>query len=939
MRTVERPSRPKGVHAAPRRPDTRVRALVQGSVAVVVSGAVCLLARLSFPDDLDVRTDVVGYPIHSNFNVFGYFQTFYILVVAFPLGVLAVYHLLSLRRRRHRPPPLRPHRLAPSPSIDIDEPGSPQPARHAAGRVLFNGAVAGLALTQVVEPSTRFWPMVALAALLFTGLVAAAAATPLLPLAGSSFRWRLAAANALAVAAGLVLLGAVSAGTTMTVQSDDSVDAVPWMPWWLVLPAAVAAVAVVWRALARAGTDVDVRRIERRALLLVAAPVGLFLVFAQLPRPATFIDLFHDGEGLAAATLIGDGAFPWRDLFFIHGLLQDVFFSGLGLSAIQDSRWGALAGQMLLWTPVYWALQYALNVRLFGRNWLFLVLTAALALNGWLTPPDFRFLLQPLVLLLLAALLERATKPRAIALSVVAVVDLVVTPESAFLVMAAALVLIAFETYYREPGQRLVDRYRRTSWCAGSAVAALAVWFAYLAANGALGSFFLYYRTFAPDHVLTGGIPLNGDGLAFFPFALVAPPAVAVLTFWYVAARIRGRKPLAVEDWVVMAVALFVVAYYQKFLSRADGHIYQVLAVSLPMLYYALHKVIGAVEGALARHPTGGRALRATTRHPVTLALVAGVLFLAPGPTVDDRADWIPTSFDATVPDHPEVERLGYSLPGIVDEEMLADTAAVLGAVLRPGDRMFDMTNTPAVYHYLLGAEPVKRYFHLSMAIRAHTQHDLLDQLRRDRPLLVAMGGSPGLPVWDGVPNIVRHYDVSQYVLRTYRPWLTVRGVMFLVPRDLPAPPLDALAAQLSEAPSTDDLLLNGETCNWGHAPNFFADPGGPAADAPGTEVPFRTGMRGAVHELTLEPPPGLRLDQFSRLELETAEGLVDDSFVLSADPADDARSVQFKTLASNERQYRVRVGNCPQWYAFAGPTLSLRHQSPQQIVAVRLHR
>lgn len=281
---------------------------------------------------------------------------------------------------------------------------------------------------------------------------------------------------------------------------------------------------------------------------------------------------------------------------------------------------------------------------------------------------------------------------------------------------------------------------------------------------------------------------------------------------------------------------------------------------------------------------------------------------------------------------------MGFAAPGAVDTTLIDDVGKVLDATLGPDDRLFDMTNEPALFYFLLDAKPVNRYYHVSMAIREHTQQDLLKQLRRDRPKLAAVGGEFGLSSWDGIPNTVRHYEISEYLLRNYRPILSTHKIIFMLRNDAADPPLEPLSKSLSQTPLLGDVLLDAAPCNWGYAPNFFTDPGGPSAGAPGVSIPFRTAPRGNAEEVTLALPPGLRLDRFSRLEIQTSSGLVDDAFVLSADPGDDARAVQFKTLKSDAQRYRVRVGSCPQWYAFSGATLSLRHSPGQQIVAVRLY-
>src|SRR5207302_144912 len=90
---------------------------------------------------------------------------------------------------------------------------------------------------------------------------------------------------------------------------------------------------------------------------------------------------------------------------------------------------------------------------------------------------------------------------------------------------------------------------------------------------------------------------------------------------------------------------------------------------------------------------------------------------------------------------------------------------------------VFDFSNDPGLYYYLLGRGPRTKYYHVSMAIPEAAQDDLIAELRSNRPKLVVFTDDRyGLPGWDGIPNMVRHYDVSQYILDNYRPLVSIRG-------------------------------------------------------------------------------------------------------------------------------------------------------------------
>ena len=88
-----------------------------------------------------------------------------------------------------------------------------------------------------------------------------------------------------------------------------------------------------------------------------------------------------------------------------------------------------------------------------------------------------------------------------------------------------------------------------------------------LAALHALDDFFFFYRTFAPDHSLTGGIPLVWLDTRF-KVAAIAPVVLVILAIWFFAVALRARRSPAVDDWVMASLAITVLLYYPKFLAR-----------------------------------------------------------------------------------------------------------------------------------------------------------------------------------------------------------------------------------------------------------------------------------------------------------------------------------------------------------------------------------
>ncbi|MGH9178518.1 MAG: hypothetical protein ACRD0N_08190, partial [Acidimicrobiales bacterium] len=150
-----------------------IRRAARLAAAVAVSAPVALLVRAALPDRLDVRTDIVGYPIHRNFDVYGLFRNYYVATLLFPVLTLAVYAGLARwgswpRSVRGRPRP------------PVDDPPAEPPGWHApkaaAGRLVFTGVVVGLAVALIVEPSRLFWLLAGAVAAGYAAMVAAAGA-------------------------------------------------------------------------------------------------------------------------------------------------------------------------------------------------------------------------------------------------------------------------------------------------------------------------------------------------------------------------------------------------------------------------------------------------------------------------------------------------------------------------------------------------------------------------------------------------------------------------------------------------------------------------------------------------------------------------------------------------------------------------------------------
>jgi hypothetical protein len=789
----------------PQRIDLAIRLVA----SLVTAGVICGIAWSVGPGSFDIRTDIVGYPIAQDFNPRTYTFRYLLIAVAFPVLAIGTWWALGLLAKRQGSPP---GTLLPR-SLPADEDDRAAARAGATPLAYLKLAAVGLLIATAVAigvDASSAWPLTIgiPVVVAYVGLARLAAGLVPAERAGSTLD-ALSAINAAVGALSLLAIGVAATATQVVIDNPPQTVDYEFVPLWAVAVAALAAGALVCWLLWRSPAS-EWRRIEVWTLLLVVAPVGLFLWIAFLPGEQPPLDYFHEGERLGASNLVfGNDEFPWRDVLFAHGLLSDVLLPELNTALVEHSRWGMIAGQDLIEWPLLWISMLALSIYLYRRNWVFLVATQLLLVFGWFDEfRNSRLILVPLSLLALALLLERSTWPRAIGLMAITVAQVVVAPEAVVYSVAVWAVVIAFElVHHRAEGAEPL-RTSRTVRCAVAGVGLLAGIAVFLGAEGALDEFVGYYRTFIGGHELTGTFPIEWTDLKFRVWVYL-PVAVIVIAWGYAAARVWSRRWLTIPDWVVGASVIGLIPYYVKFLARADeGHLYQVATMALIPALYVVYRCVQFVD----RRAEDSR--RPLLRYrPATLAFLVFVCVLVSSPL--DTIRELPGQYSARAAEAPQNGRLGYAIPG-GDEVLVRRVQRVVDKYAQ-GGTVFDFTNSPAMFDYLVDARPATRFFHVSMAVRAPTQEDVIDELRSEQPELVAYSSTiHGLSNWDVTSNPVRHYLISDYLLDNYHPVARADDYVFMARnRDPVAPP---------EVSDPRGLLFEGLPCEWGYAPNFLND-------------------------------------------------------------------------------------------------------------------
>ena len=269
---------------------------------------------------------------------------------------------------------------------------------------------------------------------------------------------------------------------------------------------------------------------------------------------------------------------------------------------------------------------------------------------------------------------------------------------------------------------------------------------------------------------------------------------------------------------------------------------------------------------------------------------------------------------------------MGYAEVDPKWNKIFLDLNTLFKLTLEPGDTLFDFTNSPGLFHFILDQAPPSRYFHVSMALHRENQRTLISQLEDRRPKLVVFHSDEwvGLNRWDGITNMVRHYLVSQYLLHHYKPLVKFHGYNFFLREDLDGKSYQDRLASLAIPPSRS--LYEGDSCDWGFVLEAWKQP----IKGAKASLPYKTSIVNGKFILEITLPVGYRR-QGSDLEIQFDKVNFDKFLVANTQKGlgIDGAFLKFDSYPAEKTAYHLPVASCSQWYGFEGETIFLSHENP----------
>ena len=925
-------------------------------VTAALSAIVIGILTSRIPATNTAHTDIVGYPIFANFDANLYSDTWYLWVLGWPLLSLVLFG--ALRHFLRAAGVLSRAGAAFHVSqIGLAVAAPDEPADEGVARVAAAARLAGVGLVWGFAGAiTRgnqgngFWRD-----LLIFGVIYALTVLALTwvickvkpwSAAGLSPARVLSALNALGAALTVLGLVAVSQVTALVTLSDSASHPMHWFPLVIGLPATALLTGVVgvglWRA--RDSGVGQVRTVERRALFLVAVPVALYLSTALLVGGQGVFDVFELGQEMTTLRLLHLGEFPFRDFLPFHGLFVDTLLNALGYRLLSPSAWGSIAGGSLVITPLTWVAIYLFAYRVVGASWVATLTGLFLFFNTTaMTADGTRLLVWPLILVLLAVSFDRRSRAASFGAGATLTIFAVLVPEATYVLPACGAALVAHDAYHARWRRRMsvAREFRLSLWALAGGVAVATALFAVLASAHSVGGFLDYYLTLIPGHGLEGTLPISPgppfDAVVFtqqYVFWIVAPGLAIIIGVAIVVGRVRLGHMLRTTDFLLIASGLFTVLYYgSEFLARADlAHAALAYAGAIPLL------ILVAWEGlrwanervrALLRGSHAGR-----LRWPLVCvgAVIAAITTSSSLPSLVGGAS---ANFRATAATEPWLPTLGYM--DAADQGEYTDIGTFLATFLKPGQEIYDFSNQPGLYYFVLDYRPASRHYEAAMDYSELTQRETIADLDSDRPLFVIMyGTAPGaLPSWDEITNAVRDYDISEYVLDRYRPFASIDGQIIYVRDDSSLSVSPSLRAEFGPRLTVSDLPFEYADCAWGYAPEFLTAQ--PSHSGGSSTVGGANTVRDAW---TLEQPVGQTWADYQWIQLTIAPGSPAATFTIDDEEvAGQSHDVTFETLAGGQVAYRFPIGACTQWHGYSRSTLRLSSSVPVTVSHVELLR
>ncbi len=525
---------------------------------------------------------------------------------------------------------------------------------------------------------------------------------------------------------------------------------------------------------------IDSRSVRNLVAFAILPGLLFCLSYASTASLTQWIDLFHRGETLGPASDLLRGKVPFRDVFALHGLLEDglldtwlmeLFGRNVNIVLLRPVVLGSVAVAML----------WYLGMVIFDSIPLAML---SILLGAVTTVDNERALFEIVAIALLIGALRRNARWLAVASGVAAAITLFYSLDIGLYTVGGGVLAILAASLVRNAAQR--SWALLASFVAGIALGA-APFVVYLSMRGAVGAFVetsfiaipriidAVWSLPFPDLTTTFRSNLNLHSLSDFVlsdhFRFILNPLVIGLALVVLAQRRITRRTYEFDadlDLGLAVLTAFAILTQRSALGRADfQHQYFSAFLIGPMILILLVLFSRAAAGIWRTHEQASKAF-VVLAAAMMLPVFAVILWVP---------DIINMRLDDTTHYLGRVSRIGWIDPAA--EEIRNRVEAIKSAVdalSKPGQPMFDFSNQPALYFFCDRPNPT-RFYQVPILSPPAYQAETILALERAKPPLVIRHSPQEFDVFDGIDNSIRAQAVAAYIDDHYTFARTTRGV------------------------------------------------------------------------------------------------------------------------------------------------------------------
>jgi hypothetical protein len=512
---------------------------------------------------------------------------------------------------------------------------------------------------------------------------------------------------------------------------------------------------------------IDPRRARQLAAYAILPALIYCLSYASTAQLSQWIDLFHRGESIGPASDYLRGKVPYRDVFALHGMLEDGLLDAWLMQLFGRSLDVAVARTVVVGAFLPVSLWY-LGIAMFRSIPLAMLVVA---MGSWTTAENNRTFFQVAAVALLWVALDRSSKVAALASGMFAGAALFFSYEIGLYTIAGIVIC-----------SLLLRSFAALAMTAIGFLLGAAPFVIYLLSRGALDDFAVtsfvtipriidaVWSLPFPDLVSKFREDLNLHALAEFilgeKFHLIVSPITIAVAAVYLMQRAMRRRIDTFDKALLVLTVFAVIAQRTAFGRVSFRHQYFAAFLIGPILV-----ALGVLAARRLRELwlEGGEGTRAFIVTLVAAFIpLAAILF------------WVPDLVNARIEDlvryQARILRVDHDPRAEQVQWRIRTVAEVIGELTKRNEPIFDFSNQPAFYFFADRPNPT-RFYQVPIASPREFQAEIIDVLERTKPRVVIRTSPENFDEFDGVPNTLRAQAVAAYLDDAYSFYVSRRGV------------------------------------------------------------------------------------------------------------------------------------------------------------------